>query len=235
MVVYPRNLSQFLPPVRCVMHSGSPGSTQLSKSSTGGSGEDLFLSSSSDLPPGSCRKWLTSGPNSGRASRSKSRRTSSSSSNSGTPQGSAVFKERGRGSPLATPSSNLLFCPWILCLWQSQLLEWVWASHWLQVMDWLSCYISSSKVATVARASQWASLTLARPLSAEVSLPPSWGFAPQRARCQLDQFPPSSIMVHPPSAPGQSFSEDTISAASSSIHSSSHGEDPGSLLGLYTS
>ena len=25
MVIYSRNLSQFLPPVRCVMHSGSPG------------------------------------------------------------------------------------------------------------------------------------------------------------------------------------------------------------------
>ena len=49
--------------------------------------------------------------------------------------------------------------------------------------------------------------------------------------------PGSSILCSglPPFYPRQSFSEDTISAASSSICSTHHSGDPGSLLSLYTS
>ena len=47
--------------------------TQPPKSSTGDSGEDVLLSSSPELSAGPWRKQLTSGPNSSRASRLKSR------------------------------------------------------------------------------------------------------------------------------------------------------------------
>ena len=88
--------------------------TYISYSSTGGSGEDLFLTSSSELPANSWRKWLTSGPNSGRASRSKSRRgglASLSPPRSWTPPGRAVFKGRGRAflrlHPAVPPVSSM--------------------------------------------------------------------------------------------------------------------------------
>ena len=71
MVIYSRNLSQFLQPARHVCIQALQ-VTQLSNSATGGSGEDILLSSSSKLSAGPWRKQLTSGPNSGGASKSKS-------------------------------------------------------------------------------------------------------------------------------------------------------------------
>ena len=99
IVIHPRNLSQFLPLAGHVMHLGSP-VTQLSNSSTGGSGEDILPSSSPKLSAGPWRKQSTSGPNSGRASKSKSRRASSSSSDSRPLQGGDI-QSKGHGSPLA--------------------------------------------------------------------------------------------------------------------------------------
>ena len=155
--------------------------THLSYSSTGGSEEDLFLSSSSELPAGSWRKQLTSGPNSGGGSRSKSRRGSlaySSSPDPGPHQG-GLYSKKGAGLSGQTLWC-LLFHPWDLLLWQSQLQGWAQMSSLPRVMDQLSLSIFS-KVAVVARALWWASLASARSLSVEVPLPPPpGGFAPGR-------------------------------------------------------
>ena len=72
-------------------------------------------------------------------------------------------------------------------------------------------------------------------LSGSVPPPPPGGFAPWRPDVSWHQVHPSSIIVHAPFCPRWSYSEDTILVASSSILSSSHGGDPGSLLSLYTS
>ena len=87
--------------------------THLSYSSTRGSGEDLFPSSSSELPAGSWRKWSTSSPNSGSGSRLKSRRGSlaSLSSLDPGPTGEGYTQRRGQGSPLAKPCSTSCFIP----------------------------------------------------------------------------------------------------------------------------
>ena len=86
-----------------------------------------------------------------------------------------LYSKKGAGLSLGHTWWCLLFCPQDFCLQQSQLLEWVWGSNQPRVLDQLSHSISSSKVATVARAFHWASLALVRPLSAEVSLPPLLG------------------------------------------------------------
>ena len=100
--------------------------------STGASGEDLFLSSSSTLLVGSWRKWSTSGPNSRGGPRLKSRRGSLASSSSPDPGphwGGAVLQRRVQDSPLAKPCSTSLQChPQDLLLWQSPLQEGAWMS-----------------------------------------------------------------------------------------------------------
>ena len=107
-------------------------------------------------------------------------------------------------------------------------------SSWPQVMDQLSLSIFSSKAAAVARPLQWASLTLVRSLLVEVSLLPLLGVLLLGGWMSAR---PGSSKPHsglPSCCPRQSFREDTISAASFSIHSSPHSGDPGSLLSLYT-
>ena len=139
--------------------------THLSYSSTGGSGEDLLLFSSSELPANSWRKQSTSGPNFGRSSRLTSKRgdlASSSSSDSGLLWGGLYWK-KGAGSSSGHTWQCLQFCSWDL-LWQSWLWEWPPMSDLNQVVDRLSCSIFSSKAAAVARALQWASLASARSL-----------------------------------------------------------------------
>ena len=152
--------------------------THLSYSSTGDSGEDLFLSSSFQLPASSWRKQSTSGPNSGGGSRSKSRRgslTSSSSPDPGLHQG-GLYSKKGAGVSSSHTLWPLLFHPQDLLLWQSWLWEWAWMSSQPWVMDQLNLSVFPSKVAMVARALQWASHAFSRSLLAEVSLSPSWGF-----------------------------------------------------------
>ena len=139
------------------------------------SGEDLPPFSSSELPANSWRKWSTSSPNSSRSSRSKSKRVSLASSSSPDPGSlwGGLYLKKGAGPSSGCTLWHLQFHPWDLLLQQSQLQEWAWMSSQPWVTDQLSHSISSSKVVTVARALQWASLTLARFLSAEVS---SWQF-----------------------------------------------------------
>ena len=92
--------------------------THLSYSSTRGSGEDLFLSSSSQLPTDSWRKWSTCGPNSGRASRSKSRRDSLASLSSPYPGPlwGGLYLKKGAGPSSSCTLWYLLFHPWDLLL-----------------------------------------------------------------------------------------------------------------------
>ena len=154
--------------------SRSPNSHNLLPGVLGGPPPVFFLQAASWLLE-SQRKWSTSGPNSSRASRSKSRRAgsaSSSSQDSGPLQG-GLYSKKGVGLSSSCTQCHLLVHPWDLLLWWSWLLEWAWHSSQPWVMDQLSHSISSSKAAAVARALQWASLTLVRPLSASS---PSWGF-----------------------------------------------------------
>ena len=93
--------------------------THLSYSSTRGSGENPFLSSSSELPADSWRKWLTSGPNSFSGSRSKSRRDGLASSSSQDPglHWGGLYLKKGAGLPSGHTLWHLLFCPQDLLLW----------------------------------------------------------------------------------------------------------------------
>ena len=95
--------------------------THLSYSSTRGSGEDLFPSSSSKLPASSWRKQSTSGPNCSSGSRLKSRRGSSASSSSCDPgphQG-GMYSKKGAGLSSSLALWCLLFYPQDLLFWQS--------------------------------------------------------------------------------------------------------------------
>ena len=96
--------------------------THLSYSSTGGSGEDLFPSSSSKLPTSSWRKQSTSGPNSGGGSRSKSRRSglASPSSPDPGPHWGGLHSKKGAGLSSGQALWCLLLHPWDL------LLQWSW-------------------------------------------------------------------------------------------------------------
>ena len=101
-------------------------------------------------------------------------------------------------------------------------------------MDWLSLSILPSKVATVARAFQWASLALARSLSVEVPflsflevlLLGGWWFARPGSSKPRSGLPSFCLR--------QSFREDTTLAVNSSICSGPQGGDPGNLLSFYT-
>ena len=176
MVFYLRDLSQFRPPAR-LSCAWALQVTHLLYSSTGGSGEDLSLFSSSKLPVNIWRKWLTSGPNSGRSSRSESKRGSLASLFSPDPRPlwGGLYLKKGAGPSSGCTLWCLQFHPLDLLLWQTQLQEWTQTSSQPQVVDQLSHSISSSKAAAVATALQWASLTLAMSPSAEVSLLPLLG------------------------------------------------------------
>ena len=98
-------------------------------------------------------------------------------------------------------------------------------------MGWLSCSISSSRAATMARAFWWASLTLTKLLSSEASLLSLQGVLLLWSWVSVDwdltAISGAFFCFHP----WQTSKEDTTS----SISSGSLGGDPSSLCCLYTS
>ena len=76
------------------------------------------------------------------------------------------------GSPNHT-WQHLLFCSSLLCPQQSLPFDLTLVSRWFQV--WLNLSIPSSRVATMASAFWWASQTVTRLLSTELSFLPFWG------------------------------------------------------------
>ena len=150
-----------------------------------------------------------------------------------TPPGTVIFKVRGMTLlwlHWAAPSCSV---PKISVCGNSSF----WSGHGPPASPWwqnqLSCSISSSKVAIVPRVLWWASLTLVRPLSVEVSLLPLLGVLLLGGWRSVR---PGFSIIHGgshPFHPRQSSREDTTSAVSSSIHSGSPRGDPGSLQSLY--
>ena len=139
----------------CPLHS-----THFLYSSAGGSVGKWLPACSSHSPASPWKNCSTLGPSSGGGPRSNL--TLSSSHHGGLCAGVWAGLLSGRALWC------LLLCPWDLLLHWSQLWEGVQASGWSLVRDWLRHSIFSSKVMVVARALQWASLTLARWVSAKV-------------------------------------------------------------------
>ena len=125
----------------------------------------------------------------------------------------------------------LCFCPLDPCTWQSLLFDHTHTSDQLLVRGWLSHSISSSRVATMARAFWWASLTLAKHLSTEASLPTLLGVLLLGGWASVDWDLTAISGVFSCFCSRWSLQEDTAS----SINSGSPGGDPSSLCCLYTS
>ena len=136
----------------------------------------------------------------------------------------------GAGSSANSTWWHLFFCPSLLGLWQSLLLDL--ALNWEWFLVQLSLLISSSRVATVANSFWWAVRTMARLRTTELSFlllwrvllleewePPGWG-------CTA-----ASGVLSSSSLFGWSGTE----AITSLSMAGSPGGDPGSLCNLYTS
>ena len=160
--IIPSSCHQLGVSTTCPCHS-----THFSYSSTGGSVGKWLPASSSHSPTSPWKNCSTLGPNSEGGPRLNS--ASSSSHCGGICAGELAGLLSGRS--LWHPP----LCLWDLLLHWSQLWKGAWASGWPLVRDQLSCSIFSSKVMVVARALQWASLTLASWILASPLSP--WGSA----------------------------------------------------------
>ena len=139
------------------------------------------------------------------------------------------MKYRARQSS-GHPWQCLLFYPQDLHLQQSLLWEWACALDWLLTRGWFNHSISSSKVAAIARAFWWASLTSVRLLPVAASLLSLLGVLLLGGLTSVGLHSPAACGTSPLSHPWQSSREATTSSTSSG----SLGGDPGSLWSLYT-
>ena len=213
-----------------VSHAQALQVTHSSSSFIGGSWEGISTFSSPEILTGPWRKQVNSSPNSSGSSKLKFSMASASPLGSEPPRKGGT-QSREHGSLLATPGGASSSVPGIYTCSSPCFGEWACASDQFQMRGQLSHSISSCKVATMARAFWWASLTSARLLSTEAYLLPLQGVLLLGGWTSVGLDSSVFCGVLPLSHPCQ-FSK---GATTSAMSPGSPGGDPGSLQSLYTS
>ena len=207
-----------------VSHLSAFHGTHRLKSKTVGSGR-VFLPSSSKVSSDPLRKEATVGFSSSGSSKSEPPPLDPSSLSCVL----GLVEWLGAGCSSNWTWQCLFFCPSLLGLWQSLLLDL--ALDWEWFLEQLSLSISSSRVATMASTFWWAIHTMTRLHSTESSFLLLWGVL------LLEEWKPSewgcagAAGAFSSSHPWWSGREDSTSLSMAG----SPGGDPGSLCSLYTS